>query len=137
MRHAFFLTLPHYSEGMADTELSPTTGDYTGARIRHLGNAVHIRLATPRGSYWGDPLLGSRLHELAREKDVPRVRVLARQFAEEALAPLVRDKRAKSVTVTTEDSPKDETGSGRMLLYIAVVDNTGQKTTYKHPVKVS
>lgn len=122
---------------MADTELSPTTGDYTGKRITHLGNAVYLRITTPLGSYWADLALGSRLHELAREKDVPRVRVLARQYAEEALAPLVRDKRAKSVTVTIEDSPKDATGSGRMLLYIAVVDNTGRKHTFKHPVKVS
>ena len=122
---------------MADTELSPITGDYTGNRIRHLGNAVYVRLTTPKGSYWADPLLGSRLHELAREKDVARVRVLARQYAEEALAPLVRDSRARSVTVTTEDTPKDETGSGRMLLYIVVEDSTGKKTTYKHPVKVS
>lgn len=122
---------------MADTEISPTTGDYTGRRIRHLGNAVYVRLATPKGSYWADPLLGSRLHELAREKDVARVRILARQYAEEALSPLVRDKRAKSVIVTTEDTPKDETGSGRMLLSIVVTDNTGKKTTYKHPVKVS
>lgn len=122
---------------MADAELSPTTGDYTGKRIRHLGNAVYVRLQTPRGGYWADPRLGSRLHELAREKDVARVRVLARQYAEEALAPLVRDKRAKSVTVTTEDTPKDETGSGRMLLHIEVTDNTGKKSTYRYPVKVS
>lgn len=122
---------------MADAELSPATGDYTGNRIRHLGNAVYVRLQTPRGSYWADPLLGSRLHELAREKDVARVRVLARQYAEEALAPLVREGRAKSVEVATVDTPKDDTGSGRMLLAIVVTDNTGQQTTYKYPIKVS
>ena len=80
--------------------------------------------------------LGSRLHELAREKDVARVRTLARQYAEAALAPLVHAKRAKSITVSTIDTPKDNTGSGRMLLHIEVVDNTGGKQMYQHPVKV-
>lgn len=122
---------------MADAELAPTSGDYTGKRIRHLGNAVYIRLATPLGSWWADTSIGSRLHTLAREKDVARVRVLARQYAEAALAPLVRDKRAKSVAVTTEDTAKDATGSGRLLLHIVVTDNTGKQTTYKYPVKVS
>ena len=56
----------------------------------NLANAVYLRLMTPLGSYWADPTLGSRLHELQREKDVSRVAVLARQYAEEALAPLVR-----------------------------------------------
>ena len=122
---------------MADAELSPATGDYTAARIRHLGNAVYVRLQTPRGSWWADPHLGSRLHELAREKDVARVRVLARQYAEEALAPLVKGNRASGVVVSIESSSKDESGSGRMLLHIEVTDNTGRKTTYRHPVKVS
>lgn len=79
--------------------LNPLTGDYSGEVIDHLGNAVYLRLMTPLGSYWADKTLGSRLHELAREKDVERVRVLARQYSEQALQPLIDDGRADGVDV--------------------------------------
>jgi phage gp46-like protein len=57
---------------------------------------------TPLGSYWADPELGSRLHELAREKDVARVAVLAKQYSEEALKPPLNDGRALQVTIDVE-----------------------------------
>lgn len=76
--------------------------------------------------------MGSRLHELAREKDVPRVSVLARQYAEQALLPLIQDGRARSVTVETEQ-PHD----GRLLLRITVEDATGREQTFQHPVQVA
>ena len=65
-----------------DAGINPTTGDLTGQRINTLANAVYIRLMTPLGSWWADPTLGSRLHELRREKDRPRVGILAKQYAE-------------------------------------------------------
>ncbi|MGL9774967.1 MAG: phage GP46 family protein [Sodalis sp. (in: enterobacteria)] len=37
---------------------------------------------TPRGQYWADPQLGSRLHKLARAKDSATTRRLAQQYAE-------------------------------------------------------
>lgn len=70
-----------------DTWIDPATGDYTGARISRLENAVYLRLMTPLGSWWADTSLGSRLHELAREKDVPRIALLARQYAVSIHAP--------------------------------------------------
>ena len=70
-----------------DAFISPQSADYSGSRTDTLANAVYLRLATPLGSYWQDPALGSRLHELQRLKDVARVAVLARQYAEQALAP--------------------------------------------------
>ena len=115
-----------------DAFLDPSSGDYTGERIVTLANAVYLRLMTPHGGWWADPSLGSRLHELTREKDVPRVRKLAVQYAEQALAPLVRDGRARSVSVTA-DAPCD----GRCLLHIEVVDLTGRRSLYSYPVKVS
>ena len=100
-----------------DAFLDPSSGDYTGERIATLANAVYLRLMTPLGGWWADPSLGSRLHELTREKDVPRVRTLARQYAEQSLAPLVND--------------------GRCLLHVEVVDLTGRRSLYSYPVKVS
>ncbi|KAF1051693.1 MAG: hypothetical protein GAK41_01249 [Burkholderia gladioli] len=70
--------------------MNPQTGGYTGTQTT-LANAVYIRLATPLGSWWAAPDVGSRLHTLAREKDTPRVRGLAAQYAEQALDPLVKD----------------------------------------------
>ena len=112
--------------------LDPHTGDYTGERINALANAVYLRLMTPLGGWWADPSLGSRLHELTRQKDRPRVSKLAVQYAEQALAPLVNDGRARSVSVTA-DMPHD----GRCLLHVEVVDLTGRRSLYSYPVKVS
>lgn len=114
-----------------DAQLDPLSGDYTGQRIGHLGNAVYLRLQTPRGSWWADPSLGSRLHELAREKDVTRVGVLARQYAEQALQTLLDDGRARSIEVSV-----DQPHNGRCLLHVAVEDASGAAYTFEHFVVV-
>lgn len=111
--------------------LSPATGDYTGSRIYTLRNAVYLRLATPLGSYWADASLGSRLHELTREKDVPRVHRLAVQYAEQALRPLLDDGRAREITVEAETGRR-----GWLVLLISVTDNAGTSQTFKHPVRI-
>ncbi len=82
--------------------MNPTTGDLTGQRINTLANAVYIRLMTPLVSWWADPTLGSRLQELRREKDRPRVGILAKQYAEQALQTVLDDGRAKKITITAE-----------------------------------
>lgn len=114
-----------------DAQIDPSAGDYTGQRITTLANAVYLRLATPLGSYWADPTVGSKLYLLKREKDLPRILVLAEQYAEQALQPLVDDGRAQSVTVTAT-----HLRTGWVLLTIDVVDQTGDTQTFKHPVKV-
>lgn len=114
-----------------DPLLNPQTGDYTGVRTDTLANAVYLRLMTPQGRYWVDPTLGSRLHELQREKDVSRVAVLARQYAEQALAPLVKDRRADRITVTTSRQQ-----AGWLELHIEVEDASGQTQRFQHPVRV-
>jgi phage gp46-like protein len=115
-----------------DRGIDPYTGEYLQTKINHLGNAVYIRLATPLGSWWADPSIGSRLHELARSKDLPRIGVLARQYAAAALQPLLDDGRARSIDVTSEQ-PHD----GRCLLRITVVDALGRQATFQHPVRVA
>lgn len=110
--------------------LNPTTGGYTGQRAKSLENAVYLRLMTPLGSYWANPLLGSRLHELAREKDVARVGLLAKQYAEQALATLMPTE-AQSIEVTAQ-----QPHNGWLLLEIKVVAVDGQEHVYQHPVAV-
>ncbi|WP_437616522.1 phage GP46 family protein [Erwinia sp. V71] len=114
--------------------LDPTTGDYTGKSETSLANAVYLRLMIPLGSYWANPEIGSKLHLLRREKDVTRVRTLASQYAEEALAPLTAadDGRAKSVSVETSSLRK-----GWLLLLITVIQADGSRVTFKQPVSVA
>ena len=123
---------------MSDAWINPVTGDYKLTRggpardaAAGLANAVYFRLMTPLGSYWADPTLGSRLHELQREKDRSRVAVLAKQYAEQALAPIIKDGRATAIEVSTE-----RPGNGRMHLLIIVTAASGERLTFKHPVKV-
>lgn len=123
---------------MSDALIDPVTRDYVivaGAPRRDpaggLGNAVYLRLMTPLGSYWADASLGSRLHELQRQKDLARIGILARQYAEQALAPIVADGRARSVEVSVE-----QPHNGRLHLLIEVVDAGGERQTFTHPVTV-
>lgn len=116
-----------------DNLLDPTTGDYTGTSSSSLANAVYLRLMIPLGSWWAQPDVGSKLHLLMREKDVTRVHKLARQYAEEALAPLTADTdgRAKSISVETYQGEP-----GWLLLHITVMQASGIEVTFRHPVRV-
>lgn len=126
-----------------DAWVDPATRDYryeAGAFVRDpargLANAVYLRLMTPLATWWADPALGSRLHELTREKDVARVELLARQYSEQALQPILADGRARSIEVATE-RVKDNTLGGRLQLSITVIDAGGRLFTFVHPVKVA
>jgi len=114
-----------------DALIDPATSDYTGTRTISLANAVYLRLMTPLGSWWADPKIGSRLHELTREKDLPRFYTLARQYAEQALKPLIDDGRAREIAVSTS-SPQ----LGHCELHIRVLDASGQEHHYAYPIKV-
>lgn len=114
-----------------DREISPLTGDYTSKTISTLANAAYIRLTTPLGSWWVDGRVGSLLHLIQREKDLKRVGLLAQQYAEEALQPLIEDGRASRITVTHQQ-PHD----GWLILMIEIVDNRGEPFSFEHPVKV-
>lgn len=114
-----------------DQHISTATGDYTNTRVYSLQNAVYLRLITPLRSYWADPLVGSRLHELQREKDKTRVHLLAAQYASQALKPLLDDGRAESITVDTKQEQP-----GWLLLLITVTDSSGTPHLFKHPVRI-
>lgn len=114
-----------------DAGIDPTTGDLSGQRISTLANAVYIRLITPLGSWWADTSLGSRLHELQRSKDLSRVGALAKQYAEDALKPLLDDGRAKAIAVTVE-----QPHNGRLELLVEVTDATGDRQVFRHLVRV-
>lgn len=127
---------------MSETLIDPVSRDYVmagGSPVRDpaggLANAVYLRLMTHLGSYWADPLLGSNLHLLARVKDLARNEKLARQYAEQALAPILADGRATAIDVSTQRT-KSPDGSGRFNLLIEVTAASGERMTFLHPVKV-
>ncbi|MDB5802258.1 MAG: hypothetical protein JWL63_3197 [Rhodocyclales bacterium] len=120
-----------------DALIDPVTRDYrlTVGRIERdpsggLLNACFLRLSTPLGSYWRDRAFGSRLHELAREKDVARIELLARQYASQALKPVLDDGRATAVHVESQRQ------NGRLYLLVSVTAASGETLIYKHLVKV-
>ncbi len=123
---------------MTDALIDPASRDYVlldGAAQPDpsggLANSCHIRLVTRRGSYWADRSLGSRLHELQRMKDVPRMAKLAKQYAEQALAPILAEGRATAVVVATE-----QPHNGRLHLLVKVTALDGAEFRFTHPVGV-
>lgn len=124
---------------MTAIAIQPLIGDYTfsnGVAQRDtsggLMNAIVLRILTPLGSYWADPTLGSRLHELQREKDLARVAVLAKQYSEQALQGMLDDGRAASIAVQTE-----RRHDGRLRLSITIEATNGARLTFEHYIKVS
>lgn len=125
-----------------DALINPATGDYLADTARPgewardpangLMNAAYLRLMTPLGTWFGDATVGSRLHELAREKDLARVERLAQQYATAALQPLLADGRAKSIDVRAQ-----RPGNGRLALAIELVDARGVTSAFEMPVKVA
>lgn len=122
-----------------DAWLNPSTADYeflsnsaTRDPADGLANAAYIRLMTPLGSWWQDSTLGSRLHELVRQKDLNRIGVLAKQYAEQALQPILDDGRATKIEISTE-----QPHNGRLHLLIEITAASGEKLTFKLPVKVN
>lgn len=120
-----------------DAFIDPVARDYvltSGAPVRDaaggLANAVYLRLMTARGSYWADAAFGSRLHELQREKNLARVALLARQYAIDALAPLLEDGRATAIDVRAERQ------GARLGLAVQVTAASGERLTFTHPVTV-
>ncbi|MFA7399230.1 MAG: phage GP46 family protein [Sideroxydans sp.] len=121
-----------------DALINPATRDYellSGVVKRDpsggLANTCYQRLSIPLGSYWADKSIGSRLHELQREKDVVRVSTLAKQYAQQALAPIVTDGRATQIDISTE-----QLHNGRIHLLFEVTTASGETLTFKHPVGV-
>ncbi|EON13094.1 phage GP46 family protein [Pandoraea sp. SD6-2] len=115
-----------------DALLNPRTGGYAGSQTDSLANAIYIRLETPLGSWWAAPNVGSLLHTLAREKDTPRVRRLVEQYAEQALAPIVKDGRATKIILKA-----DACNPGWVLLHIDVHQAAGKSQYFQYQVKVS
>lgn len=126
-----------------DAYIDPTTaayvrsdGDLQRDPAGGLANAIYLRLMTPIGSYWANPSLGSRLHELVRSKGVASVELRARQYAAAALQPILDDGRAQSVVIDTQMQSRPD-GSKALAMVITVVDAAGKEVLFNHHVPVA
>lgn len=115
-----------------DAFINPQSRDYDGTQVKSLENAAYLRLTTPLGSLWHDPTFGSRLHLLAREKDVERVRQLGEAYVREALQPILDDGRALALQV---DSVRKERGF--IAVYAQLTDANGNAVPLNAWVPVS
>ncbi|WP_434777699.1 phage GP46 family protein [Neisseria sp. Ec49-e6-T10] len=123
-----------------DNLLDPYTGDYVlNEHTTSLHNAAYIRLQEHLGAYWAAPNVGSKLHTLQREKDKIRVHKLAVQYAEQALQPLIDDKRASKLEVYSNktQNPDDKTQpKGWVVLTINLWDAGGEQVSFDYHVRV-
>ena len=117
------------------TVINLETKDYVLTSLDEAFNddvvqAVCLRLNIHRGKYWGNPNLGSRFHTFRRSKDLPRILLLAKQYAEEALEDLVPG-RFLDLNVSVQNSEV-----GRIDLLIEITRLNGQigKILYFVPV---
>ena len=117
------------------TVINLETKDYVLTSLDEAFNddvvqAVCMRLNIHRGKYWGNPNLGSRFHTFRRSKDVPRMLLLAKQYAEEALSDLIPSK-LDSFSVSVKQN-----AVSRIDLDIEITRLTGQtqKISYFVPV---
>lgn len=104
-----------------------------------LETSAYLSLFTggPSG-WWGDAVpdvagdvFGSKLHTLSREKDTPRVLDAAKKYAEEALAWMVEDTVAESVTCTAE-SASYSAGTSTLLLSVVIQRPAAAPVTYRY-----
>ncbi|MGD9642767.1 MAG: phage GP46 family protein [Elusimicrobiales bacterium] len=95
-----------------------------------LLNNIFMSINMLKGSWWFNPDFGSRLHEIAREKDTTRAEMLARSYAEEALRWLVETKRAQSVAASTART------KGGLVLTVTAVSAAGEEVSFEKFVRV-
>lgn len=127
-----------------DAWLNPTTADYqptaAGDLARDpadgLANAVYLRLMTPLGSWWADPALGSRLHELQRAKATDGIDQRAQEYCRIALQPLLDDGRAQAIDISTQLQTAAD-ASKRLALLVTVTDAAGRSQPFQLHVKVA
>lgn len=115
--------------------VSLDTSDYVTDSLdavfaENVTQAVCQRLRVHRARYWANPDYGSRFNLLQQEKDVPRLLLICKQYAEEALKDMV-PARLQSIVVTAT-----RTVTSRIDLTIATTRLTGQQQNILYFVKV-
>jgi phage gp46-like protein len=109
--------------------------DYTADE--GLETSIMLSLFTDAGKWWGDGVpvsagdsFGSRLYELAREKNTAAVVLRAPELVREALAWLVSDQVASAVDCTAEALPLED-GNAMLALAITVHRPTVAPAVYR------
>jgi phage gp46-like protein len=93
---------------------------------------IFMSLMIPRGTWFLDPKLGSRLHLLKKEKCLPRTERLLKDYVTEALRWLQEIGRMSSFDVVTERIPS----RGRINYTVTAYGSDGDRVTYSNFVRV-
>lgn len=92
--------------------------------------AIIMRLSIHRGKYWANNKLGSRLYLLKRSKDVQRNKLLAKQYAMEALEDLVPN-RLEKIDISALNQEQSQID---LNIEITQLNGEKKKITYFVPV---
>lgn len=80
-------------------------GAMTFGRSDDILNNIFLSLMVKKGSFFARPSFGSRLHELARNKNNAANEALAKDYCAEALQWLIDTGKAVSFDIQTERDP--------------------------------
>lgn len=94
---------------------------------------IFMSLMIPRGSWFANPLLGSRLHLLRKAKCLPATERLLKDYIAEALRWLRDGGKITSLEISTERIPS----RGRINFTVAAVGSDGEPVTYSNFVRVA
>lgn len=108
---------------------TPLLTDQPGSDLLNL---VFFSLAIQRGGWFLNPLLGSRLHLLRKEKCLPATERLLKDYVSEAFQWLYDIGRITRHETTTSRLP----AAGRINYIVTVYGSDGETVTYTNFVRV-
>ncbi len=109
-------------------------GEMTFDQVTNIMNNVYLSLMVRRGAFFQNPTFGSRLHELAREKNTEHTASMVREYCKEALQWLIDCGRATKVDVYTERDPSEDLHRIKFLVEVTQAD--GRKVSFEQFVEV-
>ncbi len=98
-------------------------GQMTFDQATTLMNNIYLSLMVRRGSYFADPLFGSRLYLLERAKNTDATMRLAMDYCREALQWMIDTVKAKTVEVYAERDRMQDINRLKLLVEVTPVNS--------------
>jgi phage gp46-like protein len=100
-------------------------GSMTFEKSETIMNKIWLRLMIPKGSFFQNPDLGSRLHLL--KKSTRNIESLARDYCYEALKPLIGKGDASGIDITVEHDARNR---HRLNIQVIVKQGDGRQVPF-------
>lgn len=113
-----------------DIEQGTGLGQMTFEKATDITNNIYLSLMIRKGSFFGNPDLGSRLHLLQRAKNTEKNAALAEQYCKEALQWLLDTSRAEKIDIYSQRE-KD-----RLKLLVEATQSDGKNVSFETFVEV-